>query len=84
MDRKNLNGFLFLLLVFVGLLLLSGKLTLADLWPLKISRAAIRWRLSWMAVGAAIGFAIVWGKRIAPEKAFWGLLISLLVALLLL
>ncbi len=84
MDRKNLNGFLFLVLVFFGLLLASGKVSMASLWPVHINLPALRWRIAWMAIGAAVGFAIVWGKRIAPDQAFWGLLISLLLALLLL
>ena len=83
MDTRSLNGLLFLALVFVVALLASGKLQLSDLWPDRLAVASIRWRLAWMALGAAIAFIFVWGKKLAPDKAFWGMIICLLLAFLL-
>lgn len=83
MDAKTFNGFLFLLIVFLALLFFSGKLHFQDLWPLSISKSALRWRLAWATLGSAVAFILVWGKKIAPDKAFWAAVVCLLLAFLL-
>ncbi len=83
MDAKSLNGLLFLALIFLLALLTSGKIQLSDLWPGNLSAASMRWRLAWMALGAAAAFIFVWGKKLAPDKAFWGIIICLFLAFLL-
>ena len=83
MESKNFLGFLFLVLVLFALLLFSGILNLHSLWPAELSKGALRWRLAWMLIGAAIAFVFVWGKKLAPDKALWAAIACLIFAYLL-
>ena len=82
MDTKSLNGILFLGLLVIALLTLSGRLDIRSLVPAGISKPALQWRLGWIALVATIAFVIVWGKKLHPEKAMWGAIICAILAYL--
>jgi hypothetical protein len=81
-DTKSLNAILFLALLVIALLTLSGKLDVRSLIPTSISKAVLQWRLGWIFLGATIAFVIVWGKKLAPDKALWGAIICAVLAYL--
>ena len=71
MDSKSLNGFLFLILLAVVLLLLPGKIDFNSLLPANVAKSTLRWRLGWIFLGGAVAFVIVWGKKMPADKAMW-------------
>lgn len=82
MDRKTLNGLLFIGLLVIALLALNGNLTIRDLIPNLVAKPALKWRLGWIALGSTIAFVVVWGKKMHPENAMWGAIISGILAYL--
>ncbi len=76
MDAKSINAFLILVIIILAIFVLTGRLELADLSPTRwlpenFSKSSLRWRLGWMALGAAVGFVFMWGNKMKPEKALW-------------
>lgn len=82
MDTKSVNGVLFLALLVLALLTISGKLDIKSLIPNSVSKAVLQWRLGWISLGAMIAFVIVWGKKLAPDKALWGAILCAVLAYL--
>lgn len=82
MDTKSVNALLILLFLGAILLALSGQLDIKSFIPASISKAVLQWRLGWISLGAALAFFIVWGRKIAPEKALWGAMLCALLAYL--